>query len=384
MIDRYESITCNGCQMCKEVCPKQAVSYEVNQEGFWFPKVEYSRCVECGLCVRKCPNKTRIKNAFDMPDVKAVWSVDDSVRMASTSGGLFYELASHVLKKHGYVCGCAYNDDFKGAHHEIIDDIRMLSPLMVSKYVESDMEGIYPQLKRKVETGALVLYVGSPCQCAAVLSYLGMSYDNLIVVDFLCRGANSPKAWSKYVEHLEKQYGGKMTSLRCKDKSRGWESLGVKATFDNGREYYADSSHDLRVVAYHKGNLMERESCNECQFKKLPRYSDITLGDFWGIKREDVVDIEKGVSLCFINSSKGKKIFSDIKERLHVLDRSLEEAMAGNVAIYESAPKGKNRDKFLSELDELPFDELVNKYKDKEPSIFRRVMRKIKRRCLSK
>ena len=379
IIDKFERITCNGCQMCKEICPKQAIKYEINNEGFWFPKVDYNKCVECGLCIRKCPNKTYLESKSNMPIVKAVWSIDDDVRLNSTSGGLFYEMASKVLKDGGYVGGCVYDDDFKGAHHVIINKVKDLRPLMVSKYVESSMEGIYPKIKEILDTGKKLLFVGAPCQCAGIISYLGKTYANLILVDFVCRGANSPKAWRKYIEHLERLYDGKIISFRCKDKSRGWESLGVKAVFNNGKEYYADSQHDLRVIAYHRGNLMERESCNECHFKNLPRYSDITLGDFWGIKKDEVVGMDKGVSLCFVNSIIGQKIFDDIKGRLHILDKTLDEAKAGNPAIYSSAPKGRNRDEFLSRLDEMPFDELVHKYRDKDPSFMYKCVRKIKR-----
>jgi len=379
MIDKFENITCNGCQMCKDVCPKQVIKYEINNEGFWFPKVDYGKCISCGLCVKKCPNKTPVNNTFNMPVVKAVWSVDDDVRLASTSGGLFYELATYILDSGGYVCGCVYDDDFKGAHHVIIDKIDDLPPLMVSKYVESNMEGVYPQIRELLKTGRQFLFVGAPCQCAGVYSYLGEQFEKLILVDFLCRGANSPKAWSKYIEYLEDSHGGKMTSLRCKDKKGGWHSLGVRATFDNGCEYYADSQHDLRVVAYHKGNLMERESCNDCKFKTLPRLADITLGDFWGIKAEEVIDIEKGISLCFINSNKGMKIFEAISDRIHILDKTLEDAIGGNSAIYHSAPKGKNRDMFLSQLDDMPFDVLVNRYKDKEPTFLGKGLKVIKR-----
>lgn len=377
MIDKDNN--CNGCQLCKEVCPKQAIEYEINNEGFWFPKVDYSKCVNCGICQKKCPNKTPVENKYEMPVVKAVWSVDNDVRLASTSGGLFYELASYVLNNNGYVCGCVYDDDFKGAHHVIINKKEELAPLMVSKYVESSMEGIYPQIKKLLSEGKQVLFVGAPCQCAAVYSYMNGKTDGLILVDFLCRGANSPKAWRKYIEHLEAKYEGKIVSFRCKDKKNGWHSLGVRAAFDNGKEYYADSHHDLRVVAYHKGNLMERLSCNECKFKTLPRISDITLGDFWGIKPEEVNNIEMGISLCFMNSEKGKEMINNISDRLHILDKTLDDAVAGNSAVYQSAPKGKNRDKFLSELDKMPFDKLVEKYKDKEPSLAVRALRKIKR-----
>ena len=269
MIDRFNEITCNGCQMCKEVCTKHAIRYEINQEGFWFPKVDYEKCIECGLCVKKCPNKTEVKNAKTQPIVKAIWSKDKTVRLASTSGGLFYELARHVLSNNGFVEGCVYDNDFKGAHQVIINSLGNLEPLMVSKYVESNAEGIYPKVKEKILTGKTVLFVGAPCQCAALYSYLGKDYDNLIVADFLCRGANSPKAHRKYIEYLENKYQGKMTNLRSKDKRNGWERFGQSATFDNGKEYFLPHEEDLRVVAYHKGNLMTRESCLDCKFKTL-------------------------------------------------------------------------------------------------------------------
>ena len=175
-----------------------------------------------------------------------------------------------------------YDDDYKGAHQVIIDSIDELKPLMVSKYVESNAEGIYVKTTEALKTGKIVLFVGAPCQCAALYSYLGKDYDNLFVVDFLCRGANSPKAHRKYVEYLEKKYNSKIVSLRSKDKRNGWERFGQSAVFENGKEYFLPHEEDLRVVAYHRGNLMVRESCLDCKFKNLPRYSDITLGDFGG------------------------------------------------------------------------------------------------------
>lgn len=381
MIDQFSEINCNGCQMCKDICAQNAISYQVNKQGFWFPKVDYSKCVKCSLCVRKCPNKTKVFNDKTMPLVKAVWSVDDDVRMDSTSGGLFYELARDILlNKKGYVVGCIYDDDYKGAHQVIIDSIDELKPLMVSKYVESNAEGIYVKITEALKTGKIVLFVGAPCQCAALYSYLGKDYDNLFVVDFLCRGANSPKAHRKYVEYLEKKYNSKIVSLRSKDKRNGWERFGQSAVFENGKEYFLPHEEDLRVVAYHRGNLMVRESCLDCKFKNLPRYSDITLGDFWGIKPEEVRDIDKGISLCFINSDKGKLLMEEISNRVESIDKTLDDAKRGNPAIYCSASSSKNRNVFLNSLDDMQFDKLVNKYKDKSPSLVRRGLRKIKSR----
>lgn len=379
MIDRYEEITCNGCQMCKEVCPKQAITYEVNNQGFWYPKVDYEKCIKCGVCIRKCPNKTIVPNEKCEPIVKAIWSKDKGIRLASTSGGLFYELARDVLCHDGVVEGCVYDADYKGAHQVIVDSIDDIGPLMVSKYVESNAEGIYSQIKEILLTGRLVLFVGSPCQCAALYSYIGQDYDNLFVVDFLCRGANSPKAHRRYVEYLEHKYRSKIVYLRSKDKRNGWERFGQSAIFEGGEEYFLPHEEDLRVVAYHRGNLMVRKSCLDCKFKALPRYSDITLGDFWGITAEEVDDIDSGISLCFINSSKGQLLINNIRDRVQIIDKSLDEAKAGNPAIYSSASCSKNRERFLNELDNLEFDKLVLMYADKGPSNITKVINRVKR-----
>ncbi len=364
MIDKYEKKTCNGCKACKYICPKSAISYEIDNEGFWYPKVDYSLCVECGLCIKRCPDKTLRVSTKEQPDVKAAWSVDKSVRLASTSGGLFYELARTVLIRGGYVAGCVYDSDFKGAHHTVIHSMEELPPLMVSKYVESDTDGVYPTVRSLLEDGEEVLFVGSACQCAGLYAYLNKDYEKLTVVDFLCRGANSPKAHRKYIEYLEAAYGAKIKNLRSKDKRNGWEKFGQSAVFMNGKEYFADHGEDLRVVAYHYGNLMARPSCLDCKFKTLPRLTDLTLGDFWGIQASEVDDIDKGVSLLFINSQKGRKLFDAICDRIVFINKTIEDAERGNRAILHSASCNKNREAFLANLDNYPFDVLVNKYRE--------------------
>lgn len=382
MIDRYGKETCNGCKACKEICPSSAVRYETDQEGFWYPKVDYERCISCGLCIRRCPNKTLLRSDKNRPDVKAAWSRDDQVRLASTSGGMFYELSRIVLLRGGYVAGCVYDDDFKGAHHMIIHSMNELPPLMVSKYVESDTEGIYPQVRTLLDSGREVLFVGSACQCAGLYSYLNKDYGKLAVVDFLCRGTNSPKAHKKYIEYLEKKYGAAITGLRSKDKRNGWERFGQAATFANGTEYFEDRRKDLRVVAYHHGNLMARPSCLDCRFKTIPRLTDLTLGDFWGIRAEEVDGIEKGVSLVFINSEKGKALFSETGARVAYIDKTLEDAKQGNPAIYKSASCSKNRDAFMRGLDTQPFDRLVRKYRERPVYGIRALLGTVKRRLM--
>lgn len=358
---------CNGCKMCKNICPRNAISYVVNYEGFWFPQIDPHKCIECHLCEKKCPVNSTVKNRTKEPIVYAAWSKDDKIRLASTSGGIFYELARETLNNGGYVAGCIYDNDFKGAKHVLINTIEDLYPLMVSKYVQSDTENIYIAVKKILEDGKFVLFVGAPCHAAALVSYLGKEYDNLLICDFICRGANSPKAHRKYIEYLEKKYKSRIIFLRSKDKRNGWRKFGQSARFENGKEYFAPMSKDLRTVAYHYGNLMMRESCHSCNFKHIPRDgADITLADFWGIDPSDVKDIDKGISLVLLNTENGVNFFNKITPNVEYVQKRISDAISGNPAIFTSATKGKNRDVFLRELDEYPFDFLVRKYCEKK------------------
>lgn len=377
MIDRENLNKCTGCKMCKDLCPKQAISYKTEINGFWYPQVDYDKCIRCGLCVKKCPNINEIKCRTIAPKVYAAWSKNEEIRLASTSGGIFYELAKKVLENGGYVVGCVYTNGYKGAKQVIINKMEDLSQLITSKYFQSDTEDIYKKTKTLLDQGEMVLFVSAPCHVAALVAYLGKEYDNLLIGDFLCRGTTTPKVQEKYVEYLENKYNSKIKYLRSKEKRNGWNRFGQYIVFENGQDYFGSRSEDLRILAYHN-DLTCRDTCYDCKFKKIPRVgSDFTLADFWGINPDDVQDVEKGVSLLFSNTIKGDKFLKSNEDNITFVDKKLEDALPGNPAILYSAKENKNRKRFLAELDEYPLDKLVQKYRYPKPNVIRRAKNKI-------
>lgn len=74
---------------------------------------------------------------------------------------------------------------------------------------------------------------------------------------------------------------------------------------------------------------MFRHSCANCHFCNTTRPSDLTLADFWGWDKVDpVINIDdKGCSLLFVNTEKGKEIFEAIKDRLQYIPTSMENCM---------------------------------------------------------
>lgn len=368
MIDIKDKKDCCGCNACGDVCRQEAITFLSDNEGFWYPQVNKDKCTDCHLCEKICPmlNIGSLKhNDWDEPKVYGGYNKDIVIRFDSTSGGLYSLLAQAMYKQKGYVSGAVYSENFQ-VFNFISNDKKDLKRLRSSKYVQSNAEGIYKTIKQLLVSGEKVLACGSPCQMAALRSYLRKNYDNLLVVDFLCRATNSPKVFEKYKESLEARYGSKIIAIKDKNKDHGWHSLARKITFEDGKVYYGEGHEDDFRRGYH-GNVFERPSCYECKFKGFPRMSDITLGDFWGIGNVDPsLEQNLGTSLIMINSQKGLDYFEKVKEKLVVKEFTLRDIIPGNpTAILGGKlpyPTHINRDEFFEALDKMPFDECANHF----------------------
>lgn len=369
MIDIINKQDCCGCNACGDICPKDAITFVDDNEGFWYPKVNLNKCIDCHLCEKVCPiiNIDNLKKTNDneSPIVYGGYSKDIVIRFDSTSGGIFSMLANDMYKQKGFVSGAVYTDDFKVVNF-ISNDKKDLKRLRSSKYVESSAIGLYKRIKELLQNGEKVLACGSPCQMAALRSFLRKDYENLIIVDFLCRATNSPKVFEKYKESLEKRYNSKIVAIKDKNKDHGWHSLARKITFESGAIYYGEGHEDDYRRGYHL-NVFERPSCYDCKFKGIPRISDITLGDFWGIASVDPsLEQNLGTSLIMINSKKGEAFFNTIKEKLIVKKFTLDDVLPGNqTAIMGEKldyPSNINRADFFKALDKFPFDEVAEKF----------------------
>lgn len=367
MINITDKEQCCGCNACGDVCPKGAISFPQDEEGFWYPKVDLEKCVNCGMCNKVCPlqNMDKVKSAekLNPPKVIGGYHKNIAIRFDSTSGGIFSALANAMYKEGGYVSGAVQNADLTVCNF-ISNDKSDLARLRSSKYVQSSAIGLYKEIKKLLVAGENVLACGSPCQMGALRSYLGKDYDNLIIVDFLCRATNSPKAYRKYMDMLEKQYGGKIVYVKAKNKEHGWHSLARKVVFDNGKEYYGEGHDDHYRRGYH-WNMFERPSCYNCKFKEIPRYSDITLGDFWGVEKiAPELEQNLGTSMVMLNTPKGEAFFEKIKDKLVCREFSLNDILPGNRAALLEPIKYPpiDRNALFKDMDSMSFDELANKY----------------------
>ncbi len=382
MINITNKFDCCGCNACGDICPTDAITFPIDIEGFWYPKVNLDKCINCGLCEKTCPNihiSTLKKNDYDRPaKVVAAINKNLAVRWDSTSGGAFSALAQEMYNRGGYVSGAVYTEDFH-VKNFISNNPEDLTELRSSKYLESYAKGLYKEIKSLLKKGEKGLACGTPCQMAGLRAFLGKDYDNLIIVDFICRGVNSPKVYRSYLDSLEKQYGSKVVKVKAKNKELGWRNLTRKVTFENGESYYGVLMEDDFRRGYHT-NVYCRPSCYECVFKGFPRMSDITLADFWGIEKYNKnLDNNIGTSLIILNSKKGERYFDEVKDRFEYSFLPIESSFKGNIALHKPIEQPTiNRESFFKDLDENNFDFVVNKYFPKNQVNSKSLKQKIK------
>lgn len=366
MINITNKIDCCGCNACGDVCTYNAISFEKDIEGFWYPIIDKTKCVNCGLCDSVCPiiNVKKLKkNDLEQSICYAAEHKNIEVVFDSTSGGVFSALADVIYMNKGYVGGAVFDENFLVKHY-ISNDKKDLIKLRSSKYLQSNLEGFYKEVRGLLKIGEKVLVCGTPCQMAALRAFLRKDYENLIIADFICLGVNSPKVWRKYLDSFEERYAHKVIYCKAKSKEYGWRNLTQKVILDNGKEYYETGDQSDFTKGYLRTHVYARPSCYECKFKGYPRIADITLADFWKIEKIDkTLDKDLGTSLVMINSEKGKDFFEKIKSRInyHKVPFCLIEM--GNMALKESMPPALvDRKQFFDDLDKMTFLQIAQKY----------------------
>lgn len=298
---------------------------------------------------------------FTTPDTYAVWSKNSDIRYNSTSGGAFSEFAKEVITKGGLVVGAKYNEK-NLVEHALVDSYSGIEELRQSKYLSSSVGDVYKKVKEELLKGRLVAFCGSPCQIEGLYSFLGKEYDNLFTMDFICRGMNSPKAYKSWLDEVEKEKGSTVAKVWFKYKDGGWKTSPkrTRVDFNDGTFKVFEGEKNLYMNGYLTSNLYIRPCCGDCQFKGVPRKSDVTFADFWGIEKE--LDDDKGTSMLLVNSEKGKEFFSRVRDNMEVYKKDFDTIFAGNPMFSGSVEVPKKAHDFLVDLDNLTFSECLKKY----------------------
>lgn len=369
MKDICNIVECTGCMACANVCAHRAIQVKTDNEGFDRPFVDETLCVDCGLCVKTCPINHH-PNVNKPIEIYSGWSSDEAVRINSSSGGAFTEIARPILEQGGVVFGCTLNENLQ-AEHIYVESLKDLEhKLRGSKYVQSRIGNIYAQAKNFLRQGRKVLFSGTPCQIAGLKNYLRKNYDNLLTVDLICHGVPSPLIFEEYKKYIALAEKMNLTDVkfRCKKSSWIFYNMTIKGHVEKNREekVYTGRYYEDPYIRGFLNDIFLRPSCSCCKFTTIQRVADFTIADWWGYRRfqGDSRDFErKGVSLLFCNTDKAVELYKE-KISLHFFanKRDLDDALKTNPSLVKPYHNDRVRNEFWNDYFKNGFISVKNKY----------------------
>ncbi len=298
----------------------------------------------------------------------AVQRKDESGLLGSSSGGAASLLAESVVASGGIAFGAAFDESFSEVRHQSAESLEETVPFRKSKYVQSRIGDAYRRARSALEAGTRVAFFGTPCQVAGLLAFLGSRPKGLLTVDFLCHGVPSPRLFRKYVEWLGTRLGGAVKGFDFRDKRHGW-NVWVSVRSEE-KEDIRRSDKDPYMVWFLKHHSI-RDSCLACPFRNGRSLADITVGDFWHIRPDQLnADISKGVSKVVLRTDCGIEAFESVRDRMFAKEQG---SFSG--AAYKQPKAPISRSFFLRDIPRLGIEELIRRY----PSRMDRLQESVRR-----
>lgn len=336
---------CTGCYACKDLCSKNAITI-LDTGSSLNAEINEELCIQCNVCRNVCQVNHPIEKMKPLEWFQG-WSKDEEVRKNSSSGGLGAELARSMIEYGGIVCSCVlYDGRFGFKFAEKTSDLKGYSG---SKYVKSNAEGVHTRIRELLNKGRSVLFIGLPCQCAALRrSTKNMRSGELYLVDLICHGSPSAKLLDAFL----KQYGWTLDSI----KEISFRDKGSFAIRNRKQSIVTPGTMDCYSIAF-LNSLIYTENCYECNYADSKRVSDLTIGDSWG---SALSEEGKGISLILCNTEKGKRMLDSANVYLTNVD--IENAINSNPQLKAPSLMPETRQKFFDGFSKgIRFNILVRK-----------------------
>lgn len=305
---------CCGCELCAESCARGVLSMEPDTDGFLYPSiVKADNCVDCKRCINVCPMKSSAVPSNQLITGYGGHAVDETDIRKSSSGGLSTILGRYIINNGGVVYGVRYTEDFHSAKYSRATTYEDLDLFRTSKYFQASKGDIFKQVKSDLNNSKIVLFVGLPCDIAALFNFLSCSYDNLYTISLICHGVTSPKAHDQFCGKIESDACSLINAFTVRHKVKGFKPYYIKASFENGCEYLKPFVLTDYEMAF---KYLKRPSCSNCKFKLLNKEfgfkADLLIGDFHGQKPTDLFYNQWGSSLFYVCSPRGQALLTNI------------------------------------------------------------------------
>lgn len=387
-LDLNDKTKCCGCLSCKISCPKKAINDYAYCNGSLYPSIDEKKCIDCGVCTGVCSFRN-MKNLLKPIVGYAAITRNKNLLNKSSSGGVFSTIASKYLENGWKICGSIgyFKKEMYIVEHVLTDDYEIVQKMYGSKYVQSSIIDVLPDIKKALINGEKILFSGTPCQISALKGYLKKEYDNLFTIEIICHGTPSQKMLNDYIKYYNNKNNCTIIDLAFRTKKYGWNNIGfIKYKNHNSNVirkkdlFFNESSY---YYFFEKGYFF-RESCYHCPFAGENRVGDITIGDFWGFEKvheELVAKVNKknGISCILVNSNNGERIINECKNEFDLFESSFEKIKKYNRQLNVSTKRPDDLDAIIKEYEKKGYEAIENEFKKKNKHFrFQIIKNKIK------
>lgn len=371
---------CCGCRACEQICPKKCIRM-VKIEGFLYPQINKNDCINCKMCEQICQmNQTEKLKHKEKKSVFAAWNAKEAGIASSTSGGMFPALSDLIIEDGGIVYGAVLEINSKEVLIKRAETLNDREAMRKSKYVWSNTENTYSEIKKELNNGRKVLFSGTPCQVAGLRSFLRRDYEKLFCIDIICHGMPSNIVFQSYVEYLEREYHSGIRKFEFRYKKEGIMKSCYHIEFENGVVLEEGLGENAYSRTYNS-LIAHMPMCNQCPYATGDRVSDITIGDFWGIEKIDSKSMNaSGTSMVIINTKKGEELWENSLKKISYHEEDINEAMKCNPALCRPNKRHPWKKGFMKCIERDGFKKAFTLYIKigNKPMIIYRIFRKIK------
>ena len=342
--------TCCGCELCAQSCPKSIIKMVEDEEGFLYPQIEDdTKCINCGKCLSVCPEKTPGRPGNPIIKSYSFHLSNNNDLKKSASGGLVTAISREFIRLGGVVYGVGYSDDFRSIRYARASEEMELEQFRGSKYVQANKRDIYLQVKRDLNEGLKVLFVGLPCEISALYHATGEK-DNLYSISLICHGPTSQKVHRDYCDSLPNNGKAPLTFFSVRYKKKGWKPYYIQANYDDGKEYsevWGPSDYGMAFL------YLKRPSCRTCQYKAenmdFGLQADLVAGDFHGVNKKSKEYHPWGVSEGCILTKKGIYLSSLAESECNLTEIPYSVVRNTNRGLFMPIPQRGNKERFVND-----------------------------------
>lgn len=312
-VTQHSLRSCTGCGACGAACGVGAITLGINDEGFYAPVVDTTKCVECGACQRVC---YKYADLTPLPTLNsqtcyAACSSNAETHAATTSGGFAYELSKWGIESGYRVMGVAYDYSSDMARTVIIDNIADLEQLKGSKYIQSHTEEALHAFITLATSNPSQRFIcfGTPCQIYGLrrLAELKRLKNEILYVDLFCHGVPSHLVWRPYIKSMRDRLG-ELKSVNFRYKGNGWHQYSIRIVGERGS--YCNYAYNDTFYRFFFDNVALNTSCYTCKLRQRYAPSDIRIGDFLGRAYEHRED---GISAAVAITANGLKAIKGLE-----------------------------------------------------------------------